>query len=64
VLDEAEPARIGVYQGDALTGYVGATYYDDVQRLLAIGIPLTVSVSQDAVQIRIDDPASRSSWFA
>lgn len=63
LVDEEEPARVGVYQGHHLVGVVGADLHDDVRRLVAIGIPLTVSVSGGNVQIRIDDPTSRSSWF-
>ena len=63
-LEEDPPARIAAVQDGAVVGHVRPGYHDDVRRLLMIGIPLVVEVSQDmAVRIRIDDPTERGAWF-
>lgn len=61
---EPSPARLAAFQGDQLVGYIGATFHDDVSRLLAIGVPLTTTLTDDfTLQIRINDPTERTAWF-
>lgn len=63
-VDETAPARVAAFRGDRLIGYVGAALHDDVSRLLAVGVPLTCTLTDDqALQVRINDPADRAAWF-
>ena len=64
LVEEEPPARIAAVQGGAVVGYVRSGYHDDVSRLLAIGIPLVVELSEDmALRININDPTERAGWF-
>jgi hypothetical protein len=45
-------------------GYVKAALQDDVNRLIAVGIPLIAGLTdQMTMQIRIDDPTEQPAWF-
>jgi len=45
-------------------GYVRSGYQDDVSRLLAIGVPLSISLTEElAMRILVNDPTERPVWF-
>lgn len=63
-LEEELPAPIAAVHDGEVVGYVRSGYHDDVSRLLAIGIPLVVELSEDmALRININDPTERAGWF-
>lgn len=63
-VDEASPARIAAQRDGRMVGYIGAALHDDVSRLMATGIPLTCTLTEERrLRIRIDDPADTAAWF-
>jgi hypothetical protein len=63
-IDEAPPPRLAAFPDGQLTGYVHSSHHDDVSRLLAIGVPLSISLTEDqTMRILVDDPTGRPGWF-
>jgi hypothetical protein len=42
-VDEAPPPRLAAFREGQLVGYLRSAHHDDVSRLLAIGVPLSIS---------------------
>ena len=63
--DGPEPRRIAVVRGPVILGYVRSEHHDDITRLRSIGVPLILGLTeQNSMTLRIDDPTSRTAWFA
>ncbi len=63
-VDEAPPPRLAAFQDGQVVGYVRPDHHDDVSRLLAIGVPLSISLTEErAMRILINDPTERPVWF-
>jgi hypothetical protein len=64
-VDEAPPPRLATFRDGQVVGYIGPAHHDDVSRLLAIGVPLSISLTEDqTMQILVDDPTGRPGWFS
>jgi hypothetical protein len=64
VLNEAVPARIAALRADTVLGYVGASLQDDVSRLLATGVPIQATLTDDSsLEIKMDNPTDSPGWF-
>ena len=47
-----------------VVGYVRSEHHDDVSRLLAIGVPLSISLTEEgAMRIIVNDPTERTAWL-
>ena len=45
-------------------GYVRAEHHDDVSRLLAIGVPLSITLTEEGnMRILVNDPTERTAWL-
>ena len=63
-VDEAPPPRLAAFRDGQVVGYVRSAHHDDVSRLLAIGVPLSISLTEDqTMRILVDDPTGRPGWF-
>jgi hypothetical protein len=63
-VDEAPPPRLAAFGDGQITGYIPASYHEDVSRLLAIGVPLSITLGEDwTIRIFVNDPAERPTWF-
>jgi hypothetical protein len=59
--DEDEPQRLTVVRASAVVGFIRSEHHDDVARLLAIGLPLTLVKNSDVtLTLRLNDPADRA----
>jgi hypothetical protein len=64
-VNEDPPPRLAVYRDGQVVGYVRPRHHDDVSRLLAIGVPLSVAVTEElTMQILVNDPTERTAWFS
>lgn len=63
-VDEDPPPRLAAFRDREVVGYIRPHHHDDVSRLLAIGVPLSIAVTEDGgMQIRVIDPTERAGWF-
>jgi hypothetical protein len=63
-VDEAAPPRLAAFRDGQVVGYVRSGHHDDVSRLLAIGVPLSISLTEELnMQILVNDPTERPVWF-
>ena len=57
-------ARLAAFRDGEVVGYVRSEYHDDVGRLLAVGVPLSITLTEDGtVRILVNDPTERTAWF-
>lgn len=62
--EEDPPPRLAAFRNGQAVGYVRSAHHDDVSRLLAIGVPLSITLTEDrAMRILINDPTERTAWF-
>jgi hypothetical protein len=63
-VDEAPPPRLAAVRDGRVVGYVRSGHHDDVSRLLAIGLPLSISLTEErTMRILVDHPTVRPVWF-
>lgn len=62
--EEDPPPRLAAFRDDEVTGYVRSEHHDDVSRLLAIGVPLSITLTDEAtMRILVNDPTERTAWL-
>jgi DEAD/DEAH box helicase len=62
--EEDPPPRLAASRDDEVVGYVRAEHQDDVGRLLAIGVPLSISLTEEGtMRIIVNDPTERTAWL-
>jgi len=62
--EEDPPPRLAAFRDGEVVGYVRSEHQDDVSRLLAIGVPLSITLTDDrAMRITINDPTERTAWL-
>jgi hypothetical protein len=62
--EEDPPPRLAAWRDGEVVGYVRSEHHDDVSRLLAIGVPLSISLTEErAIRIIVNDPTERSAWL-
>lgn len=63
-IDEAPPPRLAAFRDGQVVGCVRSGHHDDVSRLLAIGVPLWINLTEErTMRIRVNDPIGRPLWF-
>ncbi len=62
--EEDPPPRLAAFRDGQALGYVRSAHHDDVSRLLAIGVPLSITLTEDrTMRILVNDPTERAAWF-
>jgi hypothetical protein len=62
--EEDPPARLAAFRDGEVIGYVRSEHHDDVSRLLAIGVPLSITLMEEgAMRIHVNDPTERTAWL-
>jgi hypothetical protein len=62
--DEDPPPRLAAFRDGQVVGYVRSEHHDDVSRLLAIGVPLSITLTEDGtMRILVNDPTERTAWL-
>jgi len=62
--DEDPPPRLAAFRDGEVVGYVRSEHHDDVSRLLAIGVPLSITLTEEgAMRILVNDPTERTAWL-
>jgi len=62
--DEDPPPRLAAFRDGEVVGYVRSEHHDDVSRLLAIGLPLSIMLTEEgAMRIFVNDPTERTVWL-
>ena len=62
--EEESPPRLAAFRDGEVAGYVRPAHHEDVSRLLAIGVPLSIALTQEgAMRILVNDPAERTAWL-
>jgi hypothetical protein len=62
--DEDPPPRLAASRDGQVVGYVRSEHHDDVSRLLAIGVPLSITLTEEgAMRILVNDPTERTAWI-
>ncbi len=62
--DEDPPPRLAAFRDGDVVGYIRSEHHDDVSRLLAIGIPLSITLTgEGAMRILVNDPTERTAWL-
>jgi hypothetical protein len=62
--DEDPPPRLAAFRDGEVVGYVRSEHHDDVSRLLAIGVPLSITLTDErAMRILVNDPTERTAWL-
>ena len=62
--DEDPPPRLAAFRDGEVVGYVRSEHHDDVSRLLAIGVPLSITLTEEgAMRIIVNDPTERTAWL-
>jgi DEAD/DEAH box helicase len=62
---EDPPPRLAAFREGDVIGYVRSEHHDDVSRLLAIGVPLSISLTEEkTMRILVNDPTERTAWFS
>jgi hypothetical protein len=63
-VNEDPPPRLAAFREGQVVGYVRRGHHNDVSRLLAIGIPLSIAMTEElTMRILLDDPTERAVWF-
>ncbi len=61
---EDPPPRLAAFRDGEVVGYVRSEHHDDVGRLLAIGVPLSITLTEEgAMRILVNDPTERTAWL-
>jgi hypothetical protein len=61
---EEPPPRLAAFRGGEVVGHVRSEHHDDVSRLLAIGVPLSITLTEEgAMRILVNDPTERTAWL-
>ncbi|MGI8445785.1 MAG: hypothetical protein ACR2MP_01070 [Streptosporangiaceae bacterium] len=61
---EEDPPRLAAFRDGQVVGYVRSEHHDDVSRLLAIGVPLSLTLTEEgAIRILVNDPTERTVWL-
>jgi DEAD/DEAH box helicase len=62
--DEDPPPRLAAFRDEHIVGYIRPSHHDDISRLLAIGVPLSISLTEElTMRIKVNDPTERPDWF-
>ena len=62
--DEDPPPRLAAFRDGQVLGYVRSEHHDDVSRLLAIGVPLSITLTEEGtMRILVNDPTERTAWL-
>ena len=63
-LEEDPPPRLAAFRDGQVVGYVRPGHHEDVNRLVAIGVPLSITMTEElTMQILVNDPTERTVWF-
>ena len=55
--EEDPPPRLAGFRDGQVVGYVRSEHHDDVSRLLAIGVPLSITLTEEGtMRILVNDP--------
>jgi hypothetical protein len=61
---EDPPPRLAAFRDGEIVGYVRSQHHDDVSRLLAIGVPLSITLTEEGtMRILVNDPTERTAWL-
>jgi hypothetical protein len=61
---EDPPPRLAAFRDGEVVGYVRSEHHEDVSRLLAIGVPLSITVTEEGtMRILVNDPTERTAWI-
>lgn len=61
---EDPPPRLAAFRAGEVVGYVRSEHHDDVSRLLAIGVPMSITLTEEgAMRILVNDPTERTAWL-
>jgi hypothetical protein len=62
--EEDPPPRLAAFRDAEVVGYVRSEHQDDVSRLLAIGVPLSITLTgEGTMRIIVNDPTERTAWL-
>ena len=62
--EEDPPPRLAAFRDGEVAGYVRSGHHDDMSRLLAIGVPLSITLTEEgAMRIIVNDPTERTAWL-
>lgn len=62
--EEEPPPRLAAWRDGEIVGYVRSEHQDDVSRLLAIGVPLSIYLTgEGTMRITVNDPTERTAWL-
>lgn len=62
--EEELPPRLAAFRDSEVIGYVRSEHQDDVGRLLAIGVPLSMTLTEEgSLRIVVNDPTERTAWL-
>jgi len=62
--EEDPPPRLAAFRDGEVVGYVRSEHHDDVSRLLAIGVPLSIMLTEErTMRILVNDPTERTAWL-
>jgi hypothetical protein len=62
--EEDPPPRLAAWRDGEVVGHVRSEHQDDVSRLLAIGVPLSVSLTEErTMRVIVNDPTERTAWL-
>jgi hypothetical protein len=62
--EEESPPRLAAFRDGTVVGYVRPAHHEDLSRLLAIGVPWSIALTEDgAMRIMVNDPTERTSWL-
>jgi len=62
--EEDPPPRLAAFRDGEVVGYVRSEHQDDVSRLLAIRVPLSISLTVErTMRIIVNDPTERTAWL-
>jgi hypothetical protein len=62
--EEPPPPRLVALRDGEVVGYVRSEHQDEVSRLLAIGVPLSITLTEERnMRILVNDPTERTAWL-
>jgi hypothetical protein len=62
--EEDPPPRLAAFRAGEVVGFVRSEHHDDVSRLLAIGVPLSITLTEEGnMRILVNDPTERTAWL-
>ncbi len=63
-VDEDPPPRLAACRDGQVAGYIRPHHHDDLSRLLAIGVPLSITLTEELMmRILVNYPTERAVWF-